>query len=248
MKSKLTSGERITKTGLWLGMISFAWVLVAAQPAAAQGFGSTARIQTLITFDNSSLWRARESLERVSNQNEVNSSSSARSNGAVSSSRTVAPLRPYPITATDFRTAPNRLTVDELADATPNLTRQQKDGLRTLYYQFLTDFEKDARKNNVANSFAFMVGVSLMVVGREISEAEADKLVLAYNNILASNPQFNAMPPQQRQILYESLVITGASIGFLHGQGIKQNDAAMQLQAREMAKSVLKSFAGITVN
>jgi len=58
MKSKLTSAKRITKTGLLLGMISFAWLLVAAQPAAAQGFGSTARIQTLITFDNSSLWRA----------------------------------------------------------------------------------------------------------------------------------------------------------------------------------------------
>ena len=248
MKDKVASAARIAKGGLWLGVISFAWLLVASSPAAAQGFGSTARIQTLITFDNSSLWRARESLERVSHQNEVNSSSSARSNGTVSASRTVAPLRPYPINATDFRAAPNRLTVDELADATPNLTRQQKEGLRTLYHQFLTDFEKDARKNNVANSLAFVVGVSLMVVGREISEAEADRLVLAYNNILANLPQFNAMPPQQKQVLYECLVITGGSIGFLHGQGMQQKNAAMQLQAREMAKSVLKSFAGITVN
>src|SRR6266436_4742305 len=75
----------------------------------------------------------RKSLERITNQT---GSTSATSSGAVSSSRTVAPLRPYPITATDFRTAPNRLTVDELADATPNLTRQQKEGLRTLYHQF----------------------------------------------------------------------------------------------------------------
>src|ERR1700730_52325 len=230
MKTQITSAKRITKTGLWLGLITFAWLLTASPPAAAQGWGSLARIQTTITFDNSSLWAARESLERVSNQDH---SSSATSNGAVSSSRTVAPLRPYPMPATDFRTAPNRLTVDELADATPNLTRQQKEGVRTLFYQFLTDFEKDARKNNVANSLAFMVGVSLMVVGREISEAEADRLVLAYNNILANIPQFTAMPAQQKQILYECLVITGGSIGFLHAQGIQQKDAAMQLQARE---------------
>jgi hypothetical protein len=244
MKDKVAGAGRIAKSGLWLGLICFAWLLVAAQPAAAQGFGSTARIQTLITFDNSSLWRAQQSVEQVTNQGRA---LSGTSNGAVSSSRMVAPLRPYPINATDFRTAPNRLTVDELADATPNLTRLQKEGLRTLYHQFLTDFEKDARKNNVANSLAFVVGVSLMVVGREISEAEADRLVLAYNNILANLPQFNAMPPQQKQILYECLVITGGSIGFLHGQGIQQKDAAMQLQAREMAKAVLKSFAGITV-
>ena len=244
MNDKVAGAGRIAKGGLWLGLICFAWLLVAAQPAAAQGFGSTARIQTMITFDNSSLWRARESLERVTNQNYGANGSSSTTSIAT---RTMAPLRPFPITATDFRTAPNRLTVDELADATPNLTPQLKEGLRTLYHQFLTDFEKDARKNNVANSLAFVVGVSLMVVGREISEAEADRLVLAYNNILANIPQFNAMTPQQKQILYECLVITGGSIGFLHGRGIQQKDAAMQLQAREMAKSVLKSFAGITV-
>ncbi len=92
-----------------------------------------------------------------------------------------------------------------------------------------------------------MVGVSLAVVGANLSEAEADELIRDFNNRLASIPQFNAMSAQQKQLLYESLIITGGSIGFLHAQGIKQNNLAMQLQAREIAKAMLKYFRGIDV-
>jgi len=247
MKSKITKAKRVTKAGLWFGFVSFACLLTASQPTAAQ-FTSTSRIIDMTRTMNRDLWDEQRRLEQITNQNSrAGRSSSTTGNGAVPSYRTAPPIRQFPITATDFLSTPRRLLPDQMADSTSNLTREQREGVRRLFHQFLTDFEKDARRNNVANSLAFVVGVSYAVVGANLSEAEGEELVRDFNNRLASIQQFNAMSAQQKQLLYESLVITGGSIGFLHAEGIKENNLAMQLQAREMAKAMLKHFRGIDV-
>ena len=60
--------------------------------------------------------------------------------------------------------------------------------------------------------------------------------------MLAANPQFLVMPPNQKQLLYESLIITGGSIGWLQTEGLQQNNLAMQLQARQLGQGVLKQW------
>src|SRR5262245_28641393 len=79
-----------------------------------------------------------------------------------------APNRPpaaannYPITATDFRPVGGRLVPDEWSRNAQG-TAEQKEMLRNMSNQFLDTFEKAARKNNIAGSFAFLASASLMV-------------------------------------------------------------------------------------
>jgi len=176
--------------------------------------------------------------------------SGARAGGQSSAGRPVPqPMRQYPITATDFWATPGYLLPDQLASSAQNLTSEQREALRTLYTNILQSFERGARKNNMANAFAFAVGASIQVVGgRQLSEAYLDNLIGFYNSRIASNPQFAAMPSTQKQDLYEHLVITGGVIAFLDAQGRQTNDMAMRSQALEMSKVILKNFAGIDVN
>jgi len=60
--------------------------------------------------------------------------------------------------------------------------------------------------------------------------------------VLAANPQFLVMPPNQKQVLYESLIITGGSIGWLQTEGPQQNNLVVQLQASELGQGVLKQW------
>jgi len=177
--------------------------------------------------------------------------------GIVNSGRPSYPVAPqsapvyvpqqYPITATDFRPLGGRLLPDQLSEATPG-NAETKEQMRTLSNQFLDAFEKEGRKNNVANAFAFLTSVSIQIVGnRELSALEEQQLTSGFNNWLASMPQFAAMSARDRQVLTESAVISGGLIALLHVQGKQQNDAKMQAESRQMARSVIAYFFGVQV-
>src|SRR5262249_51194742 len=137
-----------------------------------------------------------------------NTPSNSYSNTPSNTGTPVQPLPPpqYPITATDFTPSPNRIVPDQLVNGMPNLTNDQKEALRNVYNQTLTVFETKVRKNNLANSFAFIVATSQQIVGkRQVSGEEIASLINYYNNTLASSPQFRNYPDQQKQILNESL-------------------------------------------
>jgi len=206
---------------------------------------SFSRVMDMTRTWNQNLWDAQKNLQRVTDQTAAKGSANNRSSSA-STSTPPPPSRQFPITATDFSPLATRLVPQELANAMPGLTPEQKGGLRDLYLHFLTEFEKEARKNNIANSFAFLLGVSMQVAGgREVNEAEADRLIAFFNNTLPNIPQFNALAPQQKQILYESLIITGGTIGWLYGTGVQQNNPAMQQQAKQLAQVVLRQLTGM---
>lgn len=156
-------------------------------------------------------------------------------------------LPQYPITATDFKPVGGRLMPDEISRASQG-TAEQKEALRSLSNHLLDDFENEGRRNNVANSFAWLTGVSMQIMlRRELSEAEVDQLIVGFNNSLGPNPQFAAMPARDKQILYETASIAGGMISFLDAQGKQNNDAKMQSDARTMARAVLVSMFGIRI-
>jgi hypothetical protein len=164
---------------------------------------------------------------------------------AAAPDRPVAPPRQYPISATDFRPVGGRIMPDEISRMSPG-DAEEKELLRTLSNQFLDLYEKEARKNNVAHSFAFLVGASLQVVtGRTLSDAEEDQLVSGFNNSIAPTPQFVSMSARDKQVLTESGIITGSMIALLDAQGKEQNDAKMQADARDLAKAVIGYFFGV---
>jgi len=160
---------------------------------------------------------------------------------------TVALPNQYPITATDFRPPGRRIMPDEVARSSQE-GAEEKELLRKLSNQFLDSFEQEARKNNIANSFAFLAGVSMQIVsGRDLSDAETDQLISGFNNSIAYTPQYVSMSAQDKQVLYESAVITAGMMALLNEQGKLNNDSKMQADARQMASAVVAYFFGVQV-
>ena len=159
---------------------------------------------------------------------------------------TTAPAAPSrPISATDFRSTGTRLLPRTLAEATPDLTAEQKDQLRTLYLETLNQFEQQARKNNVAWALTFLLGISLQVVNdREVTEADTDRLALELNDVLASSPEFQSLTARKKQSLYEAAIITGGMIGVIHQLGVDQSNDQLKEQAKELAKSAIGQLLG----
>ena len=231
-------------------MLAAAVCALAAGSATAQGNNSYANMLNTISTSNQTWFRQLNSYN-------AQFGSAARSaavsglppspDAAAAAAPPPIPMLPqYPITATDFRSLPVRLMPDQLASAMPGVSFRQKLALRGAYYQFLADFEIVNRRNNMAAALAYAVRLSLRAVyGKELSQAELDQMAWNFNSVLATNPQFNTMAPQQKQSLYESLIITAGTVAVLHMQGIQQNDFVMQGQARELGQMVLRQWLGI---
>jgi len=127
-------------------------------------------------------------------------------------------------------------------------TAEEKEQMRTLSNQFLDALEREGRKNNIANSFAFLTSISMQIVlDRDLTDAEEQQLISGFNTSLAPSPQFVSMSARDKQVLYESAIIAGGMIAFLHTQGKQNNDAKMQSDARTMAKAVLMSLFGVRI-
>ena len=160
--------------------------------------------------------------------------------------RSAPAIRQYPITATDFKPVSARIAPDQFANSIPGLSLEQREALKTLSNQFLTAFEGEARKNNVANAMTMLIAMSLQVLtGKEVSDGESKQMIVALNNALGATPQFVTMTPQDKQIVYESAIVMGGIIATLNIQGAQQNDSAMQSQAREISRAVVKNLLGI---
>jgi hypothetical protein len=158
-----------------------------------------------------------------------------------------APIAPpqVPITATDFQPVGGRIMPDEVARASQG-TPEEKEALRTASKQVLDLFETQGRPNNIANSFAFLVEISLKIAtGKEVSDPEEELLISGFNNSLANIPQFVSMPARDKQVLNESAIIVAGMMMFLDEQGKQNNDAQMQTQAQEMSNSVIAHFFGV---
>jgi len=151
----------------------------------------------------------------------------------------------YPISATDFRPVGGRIVPDEVSRMSQG-TAEEKELLRSLSNQFLDAFEKEGRKNNLANSFAFLTSISIEIVaGRAPSDAEQEQLISGFNSSIAYTPQFVSMTAHDKQVLHECAIVSGGMMAFLHAQGKEHNDPKMQADARTMAKAVLGYFFGV---
>jgi hypothetical protein len=158
------------------------------------------------------------------------------------------PLREYPITATDFMPVSQRMAPDLVANLQTGLTREQREGLKAVGNHYLTEFEANARKNNVANAMTFLLDASLLVAtGKELSGAEENQATTAFNNTLAANADFITMSPRDKQLMYEQAVVVGGLIVFIDQQGTEQQDLAMRSEAKEISRTVIKQLLGFDV-
>lgn len=164
--------------------------------------------------------------------------------GAAPNRGPIAPIN-HPITATDFRPVGARIVPDEVSRMSQG-TAEEKEMVRTLSNQLLDGFEKEGRKNNLANAFAFLTSISMEIVtGRELTDAEEQQLISGFNNSIAPTPQFVSMTARDKQVLHECVVVSGGMMAFLYAKGKEHNDAKMQADARTMAKAVLGYLFGV---
>jgi len=151
----------------------------------------------------------------------------------------------YDISATDFLPVSGPIMPDQLANSATGVDPQTRETMRKLYLQALNSFEAEARKNNMANAFAFATAIALQIkTGKNLTETQADQLVIYFNNVLGGTPAFYTTGPRQQQLLYESLIITGNLIALLDSQGKQTNNQQMRTQAKDMSQAVIKQFLG----
>ncbi|MEP7074922.1 MAG: DUF6683 family protein [Acidobacteriota bacterium] len=156
------------------------------------------------------------------------------------------PARLYAISATDFQPLSPPIMPDQFANSAAGVTPETRQEMRKLFVQTLIAFESKTRKNNLANAFAFITAVAVQIKsGKEPTSKEIDMLISYFNNTLAANPAYYSIDPQQKQILYESLVINGGIIAFLDAQGKQQNNPQLRTQAAQLSSAILKAFLGI---
>jgi hypothetical protein len=156
------------------------------------------------------------------------------------------PIQPqYQITATDFQGAQWREFPARMLVEMKGVTPLQKTAIQQMYDQIFSDYEHANRPGNVACAMAYAIRISLEIDrGQKLSQAQSDSMIRFLNDALANTPQFNAMTPQQKQILYEASILSGGIAAILYVNGQQQSNPAFQLQARDIAKSVLRE-AGI---
>ena len=229
-------------------------MLTPLQGAQAQYAGAKDSYSKMLDMTrtwNQNLWSAQSSLDLTRDHLSRAGSSSGQTSAEQGSSpahidKSEQTEKQFPITATDFTPpGPAYVLPDQIIDSTAGLTTMQKAEMRSVFLKTLTTFEKQARKDNIANAFAFVATVSFQIRGRNLTEADTDTLIAHFNEALAKTPQYNALPPQQKQILYESLIITGGIIAYLETKGKQTNNLAMRTQANQLSAQVLKQFLGI---
>src|SRR5262245_13402033 len=130
--------------------------------------------------------------------------------------------------------------------AIPLSSFQQVAGQYRNPYNGVSHTSQLAKFYDVANAMTFLLGVSLLVLtGKEVSDAESEQMIAAFNDTMGATPQFVSMTPRDKQILYESAVVMGGMIALLHSQGAEQKDTAMQSDAKELSRAVVKHFLGL---
>jgi len=150
--------------------------------------------------------------------------------------------KPAGFEATDFKPAQARSVAQAMVTAS-KLGERHGRALVEGLNGGLDSYEREARKNNVAFAMAFLIAVALGAAGeREVADAEMVSLAQAANDELAASPAYQKLPAKQKQLLYETCVISGALIGGMAAAALETNDAELKAQAKAYAASVLETF------
>jgi hypothetical protein len=137
-----------------------------------------------------------------------------------------------PITATDFKRADQgRPVIERFVAGFPQLAPADRATLKQALEQSLANFDKEARKNNVATSFAIATAAALHVAnGYDVPDDKSDELVFMLNDALASAPQWKQMSARDKQTLSDAILVYAAMMLNLAGQpdeGVKQAGVTM---------------------
>jgi hypothetical protein len=150
---------------------------------------------------------------------------------------------------TNFAPAQQPLSVESFAQSLGG-TPEEVQSLSAVLYQGLSAFEQEAqrleRPNNVGMAFAYLVGVCYLVYyNEEPSESSLLNLQASADAALGSSEEFKNLSDQERQELYETLVLTATLpfMGYLQASDVQ--DQTLMQTYRDLAASTLESALGM---
>jgi hypothetical protein len=146
------------------------------------------------------------------------------------------------IAATDFNPVGKGHPTMEAYLQAPTLTPDARKMMRAMF-DATFDMLAQTRRNNVATALTSAVALSSgMVGGRPLTAPAAQELLLSVNDLLAESPQFSRLKPKDKQVMYETLVMTTAMLAILQEGGKTNPD--MRAQGVALARSVLQQLTG----
>jgi hypothetical protein len=161
-----------------------------------------------------------------------------------------------PLTASSFSPVAASLMPQRFAAEHAINPRDQQE-LAQLYTELLQSYDamliengEQRLKNNVAGAMVYLILTSSFVLtdGEEMSDAMQEELLQDFNAALAVDARFQSLSAQDKQVLYETFVISGGLALALYVQGYEQGDADLVQQAQELALIILNDVVGLPLD
>ena len=154
------------------------------------------------------------------------------------------PTTPTPrraaISATDFRRDVKRKDVVAQLVNSGNLSQADATTLTTTLRSTMAQLGAAGRKDNVATAMAIVIALSFVVLEKpDFDATKADDLIPVANDALAASPQFKKLSAADKQLMYDTLLLSAAVIAIIHQSGDKETSQAI-------AKNVLQQLVGTT--
>jgi hypothetical protein len=159
------------------------------------------------------------------------------------------PVASAPLSASAFRSVGGPIMPQRLA-SDPALSPTAQRELTALYSSLLAFYQDwllqqgDQRlHNNVAGAMMYLLLTShyLLNGGEAMSPTDQEAMLYSLNDALAGDLAFQSLGPQEKQELYETLVISAALPLALYFEGHETGDPDLVSQAQQMIESVLIS-------
>jgi hypothetical protein len=156
---------------------------------------------------------------------------SANAGGNSVASGTPAPPR-APLSATDFRRAANGKDVVAQLISDAKLSASDGSAVAARLRATMAELGSAGRKDNVATAMTLLIGLSWTALERPgFDPKRADDLVPVVNDALAASPQFTSLGAQDRQTMYDSLLLTTAMLALVMQSGDKPTSRAIAAEA-----------------
>jgi hypothetical protein len=221
--------------------LAIALVLLSASPAVAQlanFYGGNLPIvdSTLRNYYDKSILR--ESMKR-------HGYDVPQEPGAAKANAQKPPVKHKPASASDFTPRKDRPAIDAFFAQNP-MAPEHERLMRAMVEQLNKGIETQLRKNSVASAMGLTIATATSIADRkDLGDDALRELIAGFNDQLAASADFQKSKPDEKQALYDHLLLTTAVLVTLETLGTR--DPGMAANAVATSKAVLVEL-GVRAN
>jgi len=137
-----------------------------------------------------------------------------------------APVKHQPASASDFKPGKGRPAVDAFFAKNPMAPEHEKL-MRGMIEQLNKGIETQLRKNSVASAMGLTIATATSIVdGKDPGDDALRELIAGFNDQLAASPEFQKSKPEEKQAMYDGLLVTTALLVTLETLGKRDPELA----------------------